>query len=63
MDGEKADPSLDLSEAAERLSALLDCNLSGATRSDVLALLASPYPDQLWSVTQGRLRALLERSA
>ena len=63
MDGEMADPSPDLSEVADRLSALLDSGLSGATRSDVLALLASPYSDQLWSLTQGRLRALLERSA
>ncbi len=63
MDGEMADPSPDLSEVADRLSALLDSGLSGATRSEVLALLASPYSDQLWSLTQGRLRALLKRSA
>ena len=63
-DGENPDPSSSaLSEVADRLSTLLDSGLSGAIRDDVLVLLASPYSEQLWRLTQARLRALLERSA
>jgi ParB family chromosome partitioning protein len=62
-DGENPAPSSDLSEVADRLSILLDSGLNGALRNDVLALLAGPYSDQLWCLTQARLRALLERSA
>ena len=62
IDGGPADPPPDLSELVDRLSALIASSLSGARRNEVLALLAHPDSDQLWHLTQVRLRALLERS-